>query len=219
MVDKKSVKAAEIRGYLKTRSQFGVSAKEIFEELCNVHGQIEVFKGSYDSINNALKLSRLAVPLLTIWLKKSEAVKYDTKVSVYQIASIVGVSASSEFRVLKRNLKTRRVTARRIPHLLSDKQERVLLETARKLLKMFLKYMYHRKRFSDIITGYKTWVHFFNLLGKLITKYGVPKTVVRPSLAKRLISAENTMIVIFFDILCPIVQHVVPTRNLLLVIL
>lgn len=38
MVGKRSVKAVEIRAYIKTRCQLGVSEKEIFDELCIFHG-------------------------------------------------------------------------------------------------------------------------------------------------------------------------------------
>ncbi|XP_053387175.1 protein GVQW3-like [Mercenaria mercenaria] len=165
MVGKRSVNAAEIRGYIKTRCQLGVSAKEIFDELC-VHGQNEVsyptvtrwikkFKSGCDSINDAPKSGRpCSATSNTMVNKVCDVVKSDARLTVHQIASRVGISAASVFRILKRNLKMRRITARWILHLLSDKQKHVRLETARKLLKMFPKYQ--RKQFSDIITGDET---------------------------------------------------------------
>ena len=54
------------------------------------------------------------------------------------------------------------------PHLLSDKQKRVRLETAKALLKMFPKYS--RKQFSDIVTGDETWAHFFEPTRKINSK-------------------------------------------------
>ncbi|XP_053406375.1 cytochrome P450 26A1-like [Mercenaria mercenaria] len=79
MVGKRSVKAAEIRGYIKTRCQLSVSAKEIFDELCVVHGQNEVsyatvtrwikkFNSGCDSINVHQIRDVLVVLLLTLWL-------------------------------------------------------------------------------------------------------------------------------------------------------
>ena len=64
MVGNKSVKAAEIRCYIKTRWQLGVSSKEIFYELSAVHGQneqlyatvkrqVKKFKTGCDSIYDA----------------------------------------------------------------------------------------------------------------------------------------------------------------------
>ena len=123
-------------------------------------------------------------------------VKSDARLTVHQIAGIVGVSAASVFRILKRNLNMRRITARWIPHLLSDRQKRVRLETARKLLKMFPKYQ--RKQFSDSITGDETWVHFFELTRKINNTIWATKNCRRPSIAKRLISAKKAMSVIFF---------------------
>ena len=171
MVGKKRVKAADIRGYIKTRCQLGVSPKEIFEQLCDVHDQNEVsyatvtrwvkkFKSGCDSIYDAPKSGRPCSGTSKDMVEKvCNVVKSDAKLNTHQIASIVGISAASVFRILKRNLKMRRITARWIPHLLSDKQKHVRLQTAKKLLKMFPEYQ--RKQFSDIITGDETWVHFF----------------------------------------------------------
>ena len=105
----------------------------------------------------------------------------------------------------------RRITARWIPHLLSDKQKHVRLQTAKKLLKMFP--LYKRKQFSDIITGDETWVHFFEPTRKINNKIWATKNCRRPTIAKRLISAKEVMFVIFFDIRGPVMQLVVPTRK------
>ena len=132
MVGKKSVKAAEIRGYIKIRCQLGVSENEIFEELCDVHGQNEVsyatitrwvkkFKSGCDSINNAPKSGRPCSATSNNMVKKvCDVVKSEARLTVNQIADIVGISVASVFRIIKRNLKMRRITARWIPHLLSD---------------------------------------------------------------------------------------------------
>ena len=53
MVGKKSVKAAEIRGDMMTQCQLVVSTKEIFDELCPVHGQNEV---SYATVTRRIKV-------------------------------------------------------------------------------------------------------------------------------------------------------------------
>lgn len=223
MAGKKSVKAAEIRGYIKTRCQLGVSPKEIFDELCAVHGQNEVsyatvtrwvkkFKTGCDSIYDAQKPGRPCSATASKMVEKvCDVVKSDARLTVHQIATRVGISAASVFRILKRNLKMRRISARWIPHLLSDKQKRVRLETAKALLKMFPKYS--RKQFSDIITGDETWVHFFEPTRKINNKIWATKHCRRPSIAKRLISAKKAMFVIFFDIRGPVMQLVVPARK------
>ncbi|XP_053390950.1 protein GVQW3-like, partial [Mercenaria mercenaria] len=114
MVGKRSVKAAEIRGYIKTRCQLGVSAKEIFNELCVVHGQNEVsyatvtrwikkFRSGCDSINDAPKSGRpCSATSNTMVNKVCDVVKSDARLTVHQIASRVDISAASVFRILKR---------------------------------------------------------------------------------------------------------------------
>lgn len=59
----------------------------------------------------------------------------------------------------------RHITARWILHLFLDKQKRVRLETAIKLLKMFPKY--HRKQFPYIIPGDETWGILFEPTRKI----------------------------------------------------
>ena len=132
-----------------------VYRRRIFE-LCAVHGQNEVsyakvtgwikkFKTGCDSLYDAQKPERPYSATASKMVEKvCDVVKYD-----------VSISAASVFRILKRNLKMRRISARWIPHLLSDKQKHVRLETVKSLLKMFPKNS--RKQFSDIVTGDETW--------------------------------------------------------------
>ncbi|XP_045194792.2 protein GVQW3-like [Mercenaria mercenaria] len=113
MVGKRSVKAAEIRGYIKTRCQLSVSAKEIFDELCVVHGQNEVsyatvtrwikkFKSGCDSINDAPKSGRpCSATSNTMVNKVCDVVKSDARLTVHQIASGVGISAADPSFVVR----------------------------------------------------------------------------------------------------------------------
>ena len=100
--------------------------------MCVVHGQNEVsyatvtrwmkkFKNGCVSINDAPNSGRPCSATSNTMVKKvCDVVKSDARLTVHQIASIVGISAASVFRIVKRHLKMRRITARWIPHLLSD---------------------------------------------------------------------------------------------------
>ncbi len=223
MVGKRSKNAAEIRAYIKYRCQLGVTARKIFNELGTVYGQNELsyatvtrwvkkFKVSCGSIKDAPKSGRPRSATSNKMVKKvCDVLKSDARLTVRQIANTVGSSPASVLRILKRDLGMRRITARWIPHLLTDMQKQVRLETAKKLLKMFPKYQ--RKQFSDIITGDETWVHFFEPTRKVSNKIWATKHCRRPSIAKRLISAKKAMFVIFFDIRGPVMQLVVPNRR------
>ena len=52
----------------------------------------------------------------------------------------VGISLSRVHFILKRILKVRKISARWIPHILTDDQKRVRVQTAKQLLKMFPKF-------------------------------------------------------------------------------
>ena len=135
---------------------------------------VKKFKTGCDSIYDAQKLDVLQCHCKQMVEKLCDVVKSDARLTVHQIATRVGISAASVFRILKRNLKMRYISARWIFHLLSNKQKRVRLETAKALLKMFPKYS--RKQFSDIFTG----VHFFEPTRKINNKIWATKHCCHP---------------------------------------
>ena len=61
--------------------------------------------------------------------------------------------------ILKRVLKVRKISARWIPHLLSDEQKRTRMKMSKQLLKKFPEYK--KKVFDNLVTGDETWVHFY----------------------------------------------------------
>jgi hypothetical protein len=122
-------------------------------------------------------------------------VKSDSRLTVHQIASIIGISAASAFRNLKLTLQMRRFTVIWMPHLLLNKKKHVRLETSRKLLKVFPKYQ--RNQFSDIITGDNTWVLFFLAYQTIREKIWAIKNCCSTSIANRIINAKKAIICYF----------------------
>ena len=55
--------------------------------------------------------------------------------TVRDIASIVGISLSRVHFILKKILKVRKISARWVPHLLTDDQKRRRVETAKNIAK------------------------------------------------------------------------------------
>ena len=74
---------------------------------------------------------------------------------IRDIAKAVGISLSRVHFILK----VRKISARWIPHILTDDQKQVQVQTAKQLLKMFPKF--NQRQFANIVTGDKTWVHYF----------------------------------------------------------
>ena len=107
-------------------------AEGVFDELCAVHGQNDV---SYATFTRSLKpdvtliydAQKLGRPCSATASKMVEKVcdVADARLTAHQLATRVGISVASVFRILKHSLKMRRISARWIPHLLSDKQKRV----------------------------------------------------------------------------------------------
>ena len=60
--------------------------------------------------------------------------------TVCDIAREVGISLSTVHLILKKHLKVRKISARWVPHLLTDEQKRQRVKVAKKLLQMFPKY-------------------------------------------------------------------------------
>ena len=86
-------------------------------------------------------------------------VEQDARLSVKDIASCTGISEGSVQTILKRRLDLRKVCARWVPHLLTEKQKTQRLKCARELLKPYKGC--NSRVISNLLTGDETWVHMF----------------------------------------------------------
>lgn len=101
-----------------------------------------------------------------------------------------------------------RITARWIPHLLTNERKQERISCAKKLLKMFPEF--NRRRFNNVITGDETWVHFFEPHRKIDNKIWATRNARRPTIAKRTLSVKKVMVAVFFDINGFLLQVSVP---------
>ena len=99
--------------------------------------------------------------------------------------------------ILKKHLKVRKISARWVPHLLTDEQKRQRVKVAIKLLQMFPKY--DKKQFANVITGDETWVHYFEPIRKVSNKIWATKHSKRPITGKRSLSTKKVLYAIFFS--------------------
>ena len=76
----------------------------------------------------------------------------NARFTVHDIAQKVGISLSMVHLILKKHLKVRKISARWVPHLLTDEQKRQRVKVAIKLLQMSPKY--DKKQFAKFVTGY-----------------------------------------------------------------
>ena len=91
--------------------------------------------------------------------------------------------------ILKEHLKVRKISARWVPHLLTDELKRQQVKVAKKLLQMFPKY--DKEQFANVITGDETWVLYFEPVRKVSNKIWATTHSKHPIIAKRSLSAKK----------------------------
>ena len=209
MVGRSVNKKDEIRAYIKARSKLGCSLMKLMTEISIAFGPSCVsydtvrrwkkkFESGVESIKNALKSGRpKSASCKEIVSKIKEIIEGDARFTVWDIARKVGISLSTVHLILKKHLKVRKISARWVPHLLTDEQKRQRVKVAKKLLQMFPKY--DKKQFANVVTGDETWVHYFEPVRKVSNKIWAPKHSKRPTIAKRSLSTKKVLYAIFFS--------------------
>ena len=209
MVGRSVDKKDEIRAYIKARSELGCSLKKLMTEISTAFGPSCVsydtvrrwkkkFESGVESIKNAPKSGRpKSASRKEIVSKIKEIIEGDARFTVRDIARKVGISLSTVHLILKKHLKVRKISARWVPHLLTDEQKRQWVKVAKKLLQMFPKY--DKKQFANVVTGDETWVHYFEPIRKVSNKIWATKYGKRPIIAKRSLSTKKVLYAIFFS--------------------
>ena len=220
MTGKRTSNSAKIRGYILTRMKLGLGAHDIYNEICAAYGCNEVsyvtvwrwfrrFKGGLELVKDAPRSGRKKSVITPKNIQKvKDLIAQDARYTVGDIARYVGISVGPAHIILKKILKVRRLTARWIPHLLTDEQKHQRVETARELLKRYPKF--NKNVFNSFVTGDETWVHFFEPQRKINNKIWATKNAKRPCVAKRLQSSKKVMFAIFFWTKGPVAQIAVP---------
>ncbi|XP_062593106.1 histone-lysine N-methyltransferase SETMAR-like [Saccostrea cucullata] len=216
MVGKRVENIEEIRAYIKVRTTLNNSVKQIFTELGEVYGSDKVsyetvrrwrqkFLTGTESIKDAAK-SGLPVTVSgkTNVSKVKEIIESDGRYTIRDIAKAVGISRVHF--ILKRILKVRKISARWIPHTLTDDQKKVRIQTAKRLLKMFPNF--NQRQFANIVTGDETGVHYFEPVRKVGNKLWLTKHGRRPVVAKRTMSIKNVLYCIFLS--CDVLAVQIP---------
>ena len=162
MVGRNVAKKDEIRAYIIARSKLGCSLKKLMTEISTAYGPSFVsydtvrwwkkkFESGVESIKNAPKSGRpKSAPRKEIVFKIKEIIEGDARFTVHDIARKVGISLST-VHLLKKHLKVRKISARWVPHLLTDEQKRQRVKSAKKLLQMFPKC--DKKQFANVVIG------------------------------------------------------------------
>ena len=154
------------------------------------------FESGVESIKNAPKSGRpKSASRKEIVSKIKEIIEGDARFTVRDIARKVGISLSTVYLILKKHLKVRKISARWVPHLLTDEQKRQRVKKAKKLFQMFPKY--DKKQFASVVTGDESWVYYFEPIRKVSNKIWATKHSKRPIIAKRSLSTKKVLYTIF----------------------
>ena len=193
-VDKKD----EIRAYNRASSKLGCSLRQLMTEISTAYGPFcvsddtvrrwkKIFEFGVESIRNPPKSGRpKSASRIETVSKIKEIIKGYARFTVRDIARKVGISLSTVHLILKKHLKVRKISARWVPHLLTDEQKRQRVKLAKTLLQMFPKY--DKKQFANFVTGDVTWVHYW------ATKHSK-----HPIVAKLSFSAKKILYAICFS--------------------
>ena len=138
MVGRSVDKKDEIRAYIKARSKLGCSLKKLMTEISTVCVSYDTvqrwkkkFESGVESIKNAPKSGRpKSASRKEIVSKIKEIIEGDARFTVHDIARKVGISLSTVHLILKKHLKVRKISARWVPHLLTDEQKRQQVKVA-----------------------------------------------------------------------------------------
>ena len=144
MVGRSVDKKDEIRAFIKARSKLGCSLKKPMTKISTAFGPSCVsydtvrrwkkkFESGVESIKNAPKSGRpKSASRKEILSKIKEVIEGDARFTVRDIARKVGISLSTVHLILKKHLKVRKISARWVPHLLTDEQKRQRVKAAKK---------------------------------------------------------------------------------------
>ena len=129
--------------------------------------------------------------------KVKEIVERDARYAVRDIVQMVGISLSTVHHFLKIILNVRKISARWVPHLLTDGKKKQIVKIAKQLFKIFKKY--DEKKFANVVIGDETWFHYFEPVRKVSNKIWATKNSERPVIAEPTLSAKKVLYAIFFS--------------------
>ena len=196
------INLSEQRVYCKIRAQLGLPPTEIHVDLKKVYGNgalkyatvckwVRHFNDGPESIENDPLVGR-PVSVLT---EKNVAtvkmlIKEDAHYTVQEIEELSGIDSSSVLKILRERLGLRKICARWVPHLLTDKK--------------YDKCDPHR--LEEIVTGDGTLIYHFQPDSKAKNKVWVSSEGDRPVIARRCKTSNRMLYAIFFDSKGPVLQ-------------
>ena len=123
-----------------------------------------------------------------------EIVERDAMYIVRDIAQMAGTSLSTVHYILSNIWNVRKISARWVPHLLTDGQKKHRFKIAKQLLKIF------PNKVANLVTGGETWFHYLEPIRKVSNKIWATKNCKTP-IVKYMLSAKGFFLCNFLDYL------------------
>lgn len=132
----------------------------------------------------------------------------DRRVTIEQIAERMDISKSTVHLIIRERLQLSKLSARWVPHQLSEEHRRRRVEDCTALLKMYRRW---GKRFiSRIVTGDETWVSYSTPETKQQSKQWLPRGSAGAEKYRMEKSVGKVMYIVFWDARGILLLHQVP---------
>ena len=125
-----------------------------------------------------------------------------------EIEELSGIHSSSVLKILRERLGLRKICARWLRHLLTDKQKQSRVRLASQVIEKYDKC--DPCCLEEIVTGDETWIYHFQPDSKAKNKVWVSSEGDRPVIARRCKTSNRMLYAIFFDLKGPVLQIPVP---------
>ena len=213
-------KISEQRVYCKRRAQLGFLPTEIHADLQKVYGNgalkyatvckwVHCVNDGRESIENDPRVGR---PVSVLTEKNVGTVKTlieeDARYTVQEIEELSGIHSSSVLKILRERLGLRKICARWVPRLLTDKQKQSQVRLALQVIEKYDKC--DPCRLEEIVTGDEIWIYHFQPDSKAKNKVWVSSEGDRPVIARRCKTSNRMLYAIFFDSKGPVLHIPVP---------
>ena len=138
-------------------------------------------------------------------------VKKDACYTVQEIEELSGIHSSSVLKILREQLRLRKICARWVSHLLTDEQKQSQVRLASQVIEKYDKC--DPRRLEEIVTGDETWIYHFQPNSKAKNKVWVSSEGNRPVIARSCKTSNRILHAIFFDSKCSGLQIPVSKGN------
>ncbi|CAG8595225.1 24693_t:CDS:2 [Gigaspora margarita] len=126
--------------------------------------------------------------------KVEKLVIEDPHTTTRELSDLTGISQAWITNILTNELGMRKVCAKWVPHVLSEKNKKKRVAVSRKLLKMM------QKGYRNVVTGDETWIHYFTVSNKKNNQQWVKKGESRPQIIRTAQFSKKRMFCIFFSV-------------------